>query len=571
MPGCSSSNGPASHTDGKCAKDDCLLRKGLDQDPRALPKEVCAPDVSIDIAVVDQGVPNVDISTPDSIINLAPLPITYKQLHSLFYNDNDQFGFNHAALSSEDQSVWMNTKNPFVPWDKNNDQQNDGTYGIRNLDLVSFDRQHYFDTSTSSGEPVLKKFNLFDNVMKLYRQCLGDELCWNPCAKVEFQKYIGTLKTLFDIGDVCDKSACSLTLDELFSMLDTAGYKIEPSTGMPYARGNEKFPKPDKDGDFALNIPKTGYSWSSTQEDPPGSFPSRKNPYKFGGKLSGNETSGTPSAAVEPQNRNKPNNQSGVTVDASGNSVPGHSHPPLTSMMPQISIIVVLKSCTPGVSDMQVRFNYLIDFQPANQYPLVTTKKNGQPLPTFKYPKPTISYHDLTEEGMVAPHPKMTQFLNYWRETTPKARYSCELPSFAIGEEAYDDLAAHIQALSQAESVVEEEEDEADADEDEHEASGVEKARFSKAIQIKRARIDELVIIYGGNSGQVNTAPDSGNTLNGGQTAIQVSDNNVQLDVQESGNTNNVSGGSTTIRADDVTTTAGNTVSGSGSADATEQ
>ena len=200
-----------------CSKTDCLLRRGLEESNFPVPKEVCNPSVTIDIAVVDQGVPNVDTSTPDSIINLAPLPMTYHQFHSLFYTSNDQFDFNRAALTSDKQSVWMNLQDPFRPWTKNNDQMNSKTLGVRLIDLISFERQHYYDVTSSAGAGSLRPFNIYESVMTLYEKCLGPSLCWNPCAKVEFEKYIATLKTLFDVGDACSNAACSLTLDEFFS------------------------------------------------------------------------------------------------------------------------------------------------------------------------------------------------------------------------------------------------------------------------------------------------------------------------------------------------------------------
>ena len=34
-------------------------------------------------------------------------------------------------------------------------------------------------------------------------------------AKVEFEKYIGSIKSVFDVGGACSNVECSLTLDEL--------------------------------------------------------------------------------------------------------------------------------------------------------------------------------------------------------------------------------------------------------------------------------------------------------------------------------------------------------------------
>ena len=95
--------------------------------------------------------------------------------------------------------------------------------------------------------------------------------------------------------------------------------------------------------------------------------------------------------------------------------VAGKSHPPIARNMPMITIVVVFKSCTPGVSDLQIRMNYLIDFQPANNLPMILDSNNKTPImyPSFYGP------------------------LNYW-STNKKARYSFDDPY--VG----DDYARHI-------------------------------------------------------------------------------------------------------------------------------
>ena len=39
--------------------------------------------------------------------------------------------------------------------------------------------------------------------------------CWDVCSKIEFEKKIAKIKTLFDVDGLCNIT-CSLTLDELF-------------------------------------------------------------------------------------------------------------------------------------------------------------------------------------------------------------------------------------------------------------------------------------------------------------------------------------------------------------------
>ena len=109
--------------------------------------------------------------------------------------------------------------------------------------------------------------------------------------------------------------------------------------------------------------------------------------------------SGTPAVLNTTLNNSNPENSATPTA-----------YPPLTSNMPELSIIVVMKSCTPKVPDIQIRFNYRIDFQPANQHPLVLDNINAP-----KYPL----------GGVTSPETK-----NFWPKITDttNARYSFELP-----------------------------------------------------------------------------------------------------------------------------------------------
>ena len=74
--------------------------------------------------------------------------------------------------------------------------------------------------------------------------------------------------------------------------------------------------------------------------------------------------------------------------------------------LPMISLIIVFKSCTPGVSDLQVRMNYLLDFQPANNLPMILDSREQVPI---RYPR-------FMEE------------LNYWRPDA-RNRYAFDVPN----------------------------------------------------------------------------------------------------------------------------------------------
>ena len=169
MTDCKNSSG-----DKKCGEEDMCSPSEIGLELK-LPANVAAPDISIDIAVLDQHVPAVDLSSPDTIINLAPLPMTYHQLHHLFYKSNNEFGFNKDALTDLSQSVWKNTINPFLPigtpipdaslpYNKNQYLNTGEAWGIRNIDLVSFDRQYVYESATSLPKP----FNLYQTIMDFY-------------------------------------------------------------------------------------------------------------------------------------------------------------------------------------------------------------------------------------------------------------------------------------------------------------------------------------------------------------------------------------------------------------------
>ena len=152
-------------------KKDCLVRH------IELPPIIQYGGIEIDIAVMEQSVPEVDVSDPDSIYNLVALPITYRQLHKMFYSTNNEFTLNRDILADGEQSVYKNTVDPFKPWNTHNNPMMDVTddsLGGRNMrmsDLITFNRHHYM---TQQGPPnTVKQFNLYQAVLGLYEKCLG--------------------------------------------------------------------------------------------------------------------------------------------------------------------------------------------------------------------------------------------------------------------------------------------------------------------------------------------------------------------------------------------------------------
>tara|TARA_B100000963_G_C22588111_1_gene654148 strand:+ start:227 stop:1555 length:1329 start_codon:yes stop_codon:yes gene_type:complete len=424
MASCNNDKRDNNETDN-CDNDDCLVRF------LELPPTIQYGGIEIDIAVMEQAVPKVNVSDPDSIYNLVPLPMTYRQMHQMFYPTNNEFTLNPDVLAVGEQSVYKNTRDPFVAWNENTNPMMDLTVtatqgrNLRMADLVSFERQHYM---SQQGPPsTVTKFNLYNAVLGLYEKCLGKHECWNPCAKVEFEKYIGSIKSVFDVGGACSNVECSLTLDELFSMLDESGYSIENKTGMPYAQGESRYPAPDLSGNervYADNYVggKNGFAWSRSQVRPvqkpqsqtdsePSNNPSSQmgpglNPYVSNGNRS--QVTGTGATLPTVFGANSSNPEATITtVDGSDNiTMTQGAWPTQVRNLPMISLIIVFKSCTPGVSDLQVRMNYLLDFQPANNLPMILDSREQVPI---RYPR-------FMEE------------LNYWRPDA-RNRYAFDVPN----------------------------------------------------------------------------------------------------------------------------------------------
>ena len=160
--------------------------------------------VVIDIALMAEDMPTVhkDCSTTQ---HLAPIDVTWNQFHNLFYFNNGGFTPN-TSLSC------------VCPFDKI----------IQNEGKVLTD-----------GNCRSKDYNLMTELLDHYTEHLEESpLCWDVCSRVEFEKKVSSIKSLFDVG-VCNVK-CSLSLDEFFDSLSAHGVEISEVTGMPTLAAQQK-------------------------------------------------------------------------------------------------------------------------------------------------------------------------------------------------------------------------------------------------------------------------------------------------------------------------------------------
>ena len=160
--------------------------------------------VVIDIALMAEDMPTIhkDCSTTQ---HLSPIDVTWNQFHNLFYFNNGGFTPN-TSLSC------------VCPFDKI----------IQNEGKVLTD-----------GNCRSKDYNLMTELLDHYTEHLEESpLCWDVCSRVEFEKKVSSIKSLFDVG-VCNVK-CSLSLDEFFDSLSAHGVEISEVTGMPTLVAQQK-------------------------------------------------------------------------------------------------------------------------------------------------------------------------------------------------------------------------------------------------------------------------------------------------------------------------------------------
>ncbi len=161
-------------------------------------------NVVIDIALMAEDMPRVhqDCATTRY---LAPIDVTWNQFHNLFYFKNGTFTPN-------------TTLGCVCPFDQ----------------LLGHDGKVISDAGGRS-----KDYTLMNELLEHYTEHLDESpLCWDVCSRVEFEKKVSTIKSLFDVG-VCNVK-CSLSLDEFFNTLGAHGVEISDVTGMPTISAQKK-------------------------------------------------------------------------------------------------------------------------------------------------------------------------------------------------------------------------------------------------------------------------------------------------------------------------------------------
>lgn len=159
----------------------------------------CSGDnICVDLALLTQCVPNACASVTTSTYYLQPIYILYRNFHNLFFYNNGKFTPNVQLGCHTNYRCFIDNNNQYV---KKVDPE--GIYYP--FDLYNILKSEFMSSTTH---------------------------CWDVCSKIEFEKKIAKIKTLFDVDGLCN-IACSLTLDELFLSLEANGVVIDPVSGMP--------------------------------------------------------------------------------------------------------------------------------------------------------------------------------------------------------------------------------------------------------------------------------------------------------------------------------------------------
>jgi hypothetical protein len=159
----------------------------------------CSGDnICVDLALLTQCVPNACASVTTSTYYLQPIYILYRNFHNLFFYNNGKFTPNVQLGCHTNYRCFIDNNNQYV---KKVDPE--GIYYP--FDLYNILKSEFMSSTTH---------------------------CWDVCSKIEFEKKIAKIKTLFDVDGLCNIT-CSLTLDELFLSLEANGVVIDPVSGMP--------------------------------------------------------------------------------------------------------------------------------------------------------------------------------------------------------------------------------------------------------------------------------------------------------------------------------------------------
>ena len=160
--------------------------------------------VVIDIALMSEDIPLIQEDSSTTRY-LSPIDVNYNQFHNLFYFNNGNFSPNTTLSTVHPFSAILDNSNKVI--------------------------------SDAGGKQ--KSYVLMEELMRHYEEHLEESpACWDVCSRVEFEKKVASVKSLFDVG-VCNVK-CSMSLDEFFNSLAAHDIDINPNTGMPTLRAQEK-------------------------------------------------------------------------------------------------------------------------------------------------------------------------------------------------------------------------------------------------------------------------------------------------------------------------------------------
>ncbi len=160
--------------------------------------------VVIDIALMAEDIPLIQEDSSTTRY-LSPIDVNYNQFHNLFYFNNGNFSPNTTLSTVHPFSAILDNSNKVI--------------------------------SDAGGKQ--KSYVLMEELMQHYEEHLEESpACWDVCSRVEFEKKVASVKSLFDVG-VCNVK-CSMSLDEFFNSLAAHDVDINPNTGMPTLRAQEK-------------------------------------------------------------------------------------------------------------------------------------------------------------------------------------------------------------------------------------------------------------------------------------------------------------------------------------------
>ena len=186
----------------------------------------------IDLAVIKNENIHVTKKTTDCQIYLEPIDIPWRDFHMLFFYNNGVFTPN-ASLVRNAPSYLLYISNSCQTLQS----------GV---------------TNGCCGElSCSQKFNLFSILKREFSEIADN--CWSTCTKINYNKKISKIKTLFDMN-LCHVE-CSLTLDELFDTMQDQGITIDAESGLPVCPTN-----PDN-CDIIINI--TTQFTAVSSETPP--------------------------------------------------------------------------------------------------------------------------------------------------------------------------------------------------------------------------------------------------------------------------------------------------------------